>query len=531
MRIFSRLLLALAGIGTAPIAQAQDTIARAQAAQAAQSVSQVRAALTGSSVASSTVDRSFTATSGSQLLVGVNPERTSLTVCDNGSSDIAVSIPPRVLTSTTDAGAIRITAGSCYSFASPPRGDVFVYATAAVALTVQEGSAALADGTYSKRTLGAAARLGTPINASTGLIGMTCRTRHYARSDGDITDLSLVYPGWYHSNSGVIANPNQLTLAASVEYPAGIIARATFGGATSTTLTPGTTIVSDATNIRIKAGAAFWVRTSYTVAATSNVMPTQGVNAIQSGFDSCNASATAAVDVTAGGGSFNADGVNGGTSFIAPSAILATTTAAKAVAVVADGDSILFGQGETGFSAFGAQGWVGRLMDNVGVPYTKIGRPGTDAASIFASPYLADYMSKLRYSHVLMQVGTNDITNGTPVDTIVGNYGKLLALAPGKTLVFATILPRTNSTDSWATSVNQTQQTNMARAVTLNQRIRTFGYGVIDAATAVSPSLDANVWTGATPPLVGDGTHPSSIGAARIANDNAVQAQARAALQ
>lgn len=106
-----------------------------------------------------------------------------------------------------------------------------------------------------------ATRAGWPDNKSAGTEKTTTyRTRHFAVASAQ--GLRLVYVNAY-SVSGSAVEVNAATpirIAAALEYPLGTVHAATFGGARTTTIAPGSFAVSDPVAVDLPAGALFWGR-------------------------------------------------------------------------------------------------------------------------------------------------------------------------------------------------------------------------------------------------------------------------------
>lgn len=137
-------------------------------------------------------------------------------------------------------------------------------------------------------------------------------------------------------------------------------------------------------------------------------------------------------------------------------------------------------------------------------------------------------------THVISTYGTNDLRVGL-ITTLAGMQStKQVELAlyqqyrPGVMVLGAPLLPRTNSTDSWATTGNQTAQTNFSplggsvrEQYNAWLRGRPAGFsGVLDPNLASETSVDSGVWVvnGAANYATSDGTHPSQAIHAAIAN-------------
>jgi hypothetical protein len=78
----------------------------------------------------------------------------------------------------------------------------------------------------------------------------------------------------YQTSTGEIPSPNSIQVSGTIEYPANIFHRLTFGGKQSVTIDPYAYIQSDPVSINIPAGANCWVRTFVSIQAAPVAAPT-----------------------------------------------------------------------------------------------------------------------------------------------------------------------------------------------------------------------------------------------------------------
>jgi hypothetical protein len=200
-------------------------------------------------------------------------------------------------------------------------------------------------------------------------------------------------------------------------------------------------------------------------------------------------------------------------AYYGPVLILGRSTSRKPI-VLSLGDSIFDGYSEDFHSNY--QGPILRACRANGFPMVKLNRGGETALS-FNNPSTRRFRAPLMAgcTHAIVEYGTNDgINSGAQATNVInrlvaiGTYLNTLGI---KAWV-ATIPPRTTSTDSWATTGNQTDVSLTANLATINQAIRgaTNGLniyqGVIDLEGACSSAQDSGKWgTSKT----GDGVHPN----------------------
>src|SRR4051812_41133188 len=76
-----------------------------------------------------------------------------------------------------------------------------------------------------------ASRLSVPTNTQNGLLSMMSRLGSFARDD--ISSIKLAWTNWIADGSMVNIAGNVLSVAASIEYPAGTFTQIKFGGAST----------------------------------------------------------------------------------------------------------------------------------------------------------------------------------------------------------------------------------------------------------------------------------------------------------
>lgn len=361
-----------------------------------------------------------------------------------------------------------------------------------------------------------ATRCLAPITLNTTNKQLMSRSPHYARTA--ITSLQIVIPNWYVLPSGAhgeTGSGDDATVTASIEYPAGVFTQILFGGSASGTVPNGGQLLSDVCTVTIPDRALFWVRifwdggsggvltVGHDLDGTSR--PGCGLEVAVSGLTD----KTLAGTVTAADNEFS------------PVAIIGTTDRASVVIV---GDSI--GLGDTAKETNGdVAGDFGVVARSIGphYAYASLCQNGDQGEDFVASH--TNRAALFQYaSHLICEYGSNDLytvnaSAAVVLATLQTIWGYMTALGAGKYAYQTTITPRTASTDSWATTGNQSQisATVNARRIDLNGQIRALPAGLTgysEVADAVETARDSGVWrvTGAANGYTADGIHPNTPG-------------------
>ncbi len=369
----------------------------------------------------------------------------------------------------------------------------------------------------------AAQRLILPQTLVAQASGQTSRAMHYAHPAGAISNLKMIWANWCYDSSGAeLATGNSITIKASVEYPAGVFRQVLFGGSASGTLANGGLIASDPASITIPAGAQFWVRTYMLPNADPNT-----------NVPICTLPATATVLATTDGNANGTDstmsGVIGQSSTvncIRPTAIIGDVAAKGAKAFVLAGDSICFGEGDVSSTGSNASsGYLARALASK-ASYMKICRQGQGVhEALGGTTRLQALIAALNgsYTDVVFQYGVNDLRLRGNVSQLESEMLSYLSLYNGRKSV-CTLTPRTDSTDSWATTGGQTQKAApwaLSDLNTYNNYVRGLPAGVsrcIEAADGAMSARDSGLWAAATPGKTLDGTHPTPVAAAAVSD-------------
>lgn len=354
------------------------------------------------------------------------------------------------------------------------------------------------------------------------------RTAHFAT--GPITALMVSYGNFRLSTADESGAVGASTITASIEYPAGTFTQLKFGGNVQGNISAAGYIISDmSANVFIPEGAIFWIRFYITSAAgifLNNWRNTGYGEAIMSGVSGI-------VDMTMGGtvsSSFNQS--------VPPLGIYAYTDK-KSVCFV--GDSKTWGQNDTAESATastaGIRGEIGRSFASVEqtLAFANFASPGLQAYDFVNNPsYVASRKALLGYhSHFVVNIGRNDFwqrhrTTAQVQGDVQSIIAAILAANPAAKITLCTQTHASNSTDNWATTVNQTvaSATDNSRRNAYNDLVRLgtaqtgINNGYFEISDLVETSRGSSIWPadGTTPFLnTADGVHESALMYAVIA--------------
>lgn len=340
---------------------------------------------------------------------------------------------------------------------------------------------------------------------------------------GAVTSLKIGMTGYRVPSTGAaaVAIGNDYTLEAAFEKvsPASST-RFLFSGANSGTVANGANLVlSDALTVNIAAGEQFAIRKNITIASetmnfpdiTSYLLPT----------DNRYTSPAAASQLLNTGAMTTPTGGTPAGAAIAACLLGIPSVATPSVVIV--GDSIANG------STDNARGYIIRGLDSVNGYNVPWSRSTVNSWSYNAASTSTQIQAIWPYcTHILFELGVNDIQNGrtllqiqtdmttlwTAAKAVTGPYGKPLK-------VYQTIItPKTTSTDSFATTANQTLATGFTTGGIrdqLNAWIKAqVGLGLLDGY--VDPTIYCEdqsnfgkwVVNGTANYATADGIHPTS---------------------
>lgn len=367
-----------------------------------------------------------------------------------------------------------------------------------------------------------------PVNRSTSNLQANARTHHVAREH--ISSLKIELPNWYWTRGGTLTEANgggNITYTASIEYPAGTFTQVKWSGATSVVVASGNSALSDFVTVSIPNGDSFWVR-SYAVAATAIVF-TDG----NSGFpqrDGANGevyeyAASGITDKTMGGTIVD----NGAATapIFSPTAIVSNTVRPSVLII---GDSRDWGFNDT----YDSSGDLGDLARSIGPTwgYINAGCAG-DTFSGFITAHTKRVALATYVSHVIIGDAINGLRAGgsgqnKTAATVLGELQTVLGYFSTKRCYTSTCGgPNSTSTDNFATTANQTVNTNSAQITAYNDAIRAGvanSVGFFEIADQVESARNSGKWwvTGVANATTADGLHSIQSGYLRIKNSAAI---------
>jgi hypothetical protein len=401
--------------------------------------------------------------------------------------------------------------------------------------------------------------LGTPMTnennwygglVSSGPIDGDTLKRHLVIHGG--SGLRFHYANQYGNENGTITST--ITVAAGLQLPDGTIVPVYFNGALTVDIAPGQYVASDPISASVAAGTYIYSRTwVQTDNPGTGVWPIQGPPH-ELTVTAWGESGYAANGVTYGdlskSGSFTPRSISG----FAPFLITGNPVDPAFAVIGCRGDSIASGYGDTDNISDYGRGWPRRASADR-IPVVNVAMSGSQYTSGITALRSA-YMSQC--TDVFDEGGINDINAGVALATLQASslsIAKRDSLA-GVRVWRSTLTPYTTSTDTWATTDNQTvvnatyethrtdfndwvrdgapidsTGTAIATGTSASGTLRAgdSGHpyaGTFDITPAVESGINSGKWIPGLVCLTGSplGLHPNSAGAAAIAALDSVQA-------
>lgn len=324
------------------------------------------------------------------------------------------------------------------------------------------------------------------------VVGVTYRYSHVMKTE--CSNLQFVFANFYPTVTTESSNANAITIAVSLEY-GGMITRLFFDGARTKLIDQGGIAMTDPIFRDIPVGATFFTRIWVSVPVDGNTYP-QGLGLIGSSGEGKSTG-----DQTLTTGALGASTESG----FGPVAIVGTPAQDNAVAFALIGDSMIGDANGDGWPVLAVQNKFG---------YSLISRPGSDVTTLQKNSGNVYRLRLLRFfTHAIVTFGSNDWNLAAAFATQEGYIKDLIRnlKTAGLEVYYATTLPRSTSTDAWATTANQTVYAGNSyntKRQTFNTNLRNGVYGVkvLDAAAVVETSPNSiGVWKAA---MTGDGIHP-----------------------
>ena len=383
---------------------------------------------------------------------------------------------------------------------------------------------------YNRRALAA-------VTCTTTQNTLWCRWKCVIGSN-NFSSLKINFTGVIHGSSGETNLGNNFTIQqCALEQDAGpAYTTVTFSGQNSVTVTNGTwELLSDAISpsafslSNFARGTVFWVRCLLTCPTLGNFPVSTVVsdgNSVTLVYDPV----TTGVSSVYGTGAPSYSAGSGGTgpsnyqfpNLFTPILVgVPVDTTGKYVSGV--GDSIVYGTGDsqtpgdsgaiTGF--FGRSLWSAGLTTNpiAGCNFGDYGQSASmwNNLGVNVAPVST---ALLNYSNVVVEeFGTNNVQ--------LANSQAIWALAKaaGNKVIRTKLLTETTSTDSWATTINQSKEANFTTPTgdrpIFNAALPAYVGTQIDAFVSFDTSgvlylVDRDLW--AAPGFTADGIHPTSVG-------------------
>ena len=371
-----------------------------------------------------------------------------------------------------------------------------------------------------------ASRCAVPSSFSSVNKQLMARSKHVALDN--INSLQLVFANWYVKNTATIgenAPGAPADFQAAIEYPAGTIAGIVkFSDSITGTAADGATIVSDPLTVNIPYGATFYVRTF--ASCTAGICFRNGAG----GLNTAGGLTTSGECWTFGVTTPNTVTTPGPFAnqqaglYFGPTAIIGVTSR---VSVFVTGDSRQ-NNGVAYDVATDGYGLTGELNRSLGRPYATLNAAcGSERiATVVNTPAL--YVRRLALaqycSHIVCGYGINDIAFDARTSAqVLGDLQTFWASFGTKPVYQQTISPVSTSTDSWATTVNQTTSATNGQRTALNDLIRFMPSGLsgmFEVADQVESARNSGIWKAA---YTIDGLHGNSTADITIQNSGAVK--------
>lgn len=341
-------------------------------------------------------------------------------------------------------------------------------------------------------------------NGTTDL-GETSRTKHYANENCD--RLQLVYG---NMNPSGTAAPNTISVRASIEY-SGVIYPVYFDGVRTVQIAANGIVTSDPqAYLYIPKNSTYYVRTYVSVTSGEkwprNFRYTEAADQVVVNQDYADVTTT----------------VTGIGQMFGPMATFGQQRVGQPRTIAICGDSISQGFGVTapGVGPFLAA-FDGTSLGSdfgKGVATLQLGLTGETAAQFGAAATRMHRQLLLGAStHVIYQYGINDVRGGSVTFSSIQATTQAIwnmMQAMGLKIYACTLTPNTTSTDSWATTGNQTlaNTTGNTVRVAYNDWLRTIPSplsGIIETADTCETSRNSGIWKAG---YTGDGLHPNATG-------------------
>jgi hypothetical protein len=331
-----------------------------------------------------------------------------------------------------------------------------------------------------------------------------------------------------------LAPGNAATVKASIEYPLGVCTPFLFSGSATGSVPNSDVLVSDALSISAPVGATAWYRewrqSAGGIVLNGLVNGTQAIPGNPMG-DATKVGTSGVADQTT---SCDTITDSGGGLFHPPLALIDATTK-PSVCIL--GDSVADGAG----SGPNRVGDSGAIMRSIGPAFSYINIANDSSTAAVFNTNANTVKKVFAYCSHLVVEWVNDINNGatlgqfeTSLNTVYSTFSAYPKNPSTATIFQTTNTPHTTSTDSWATTANQTVTATESVRVAFNDALRAGSFGpnggMFDLDSALETALDSGLWKAGTSfPQCGapgywttEGVHPYDCAATWTANSNVI---------
>lgn len=335
---------------------------------------------------------------------------------------------------------------------------------------------------------------------------MHTRTKHLALSS--CFGIDVVYANSYNFGGTPTNNPDPITVRSGFEV-GGIFYPVWFpNGSRDALIEPGGFVVGRCA-IPLTVGDLFFSRTKVSVSAGGLKWPI-GLGDSMNGADEGAVGSAVNSDLTLSG-SITANSNSG----YYPWAIFGKATI-PSVSILVVGDSIAAGKGGVLVAGKGA-GWIAEAFPT-NVPWLRAAPMSGETSgqwSVASGSGIQRLIAMVGvYNRALVTYGINDITGGQTFSAVQTRLTNLWAQlrSMGCKVYQTTITPVTTSTDTWATTANQTVTATNGIRTQVNDWIRGMPIGLdgyLEVADLVETARNSGIWKAGH---TSDGTHPNGTG-------------------
>lgn len=332
----------------------------------------------------------------------------------------------------------------------------------------------------------------------------TYRDKRWNLSGVACGGLRLTYINATLTATGEVVPPDTITLnKVTIESAAGLLIPVFFNGRRSVTIEPGAQVTSDPVGLTVAALSYFYVRSYVGVDTLGKKWPVSSttITAEGEGYSTTDF-ADGAVPTL-----FSA-------SLFGPAIVTAVAQGRRPVIGIV-GSSSAYGQGDTAEAPYYDLGYPARAFAAKNISYVKLTRASDTLLQFLTNHRLRmQLLAQAGVTHVLQQLGSNDISNGASAATTISRLQDVTDIITGAGIkvINTTITQKVSGT--YATLSGQVPSSDSGRRHDVNDWLRTGptgSSGLLDAAAATAAPediskfrIDGGAWTV-------DGTHLTQI--------------------